>query len=73
MTVTAMRPSSPAGSPAVSRRQVSPPSVLFHRPLPGPPESNEYGVRRNCHVVAYSTDGSAGSCAMSAQPVVSST
>ncbi len=45
-TSTAMRPSGPSGRPFASRVQVSPPSVDFHRPLPGPPPFMQHAVRR---------------------------
>ena len=43
-TARAMRPSSPSGRPLRSSRQVSPPSVLLYRPLPGPPERKKSGA-----------------------------
>src|SRR5687767_10991284 len=46
-TSTAMRPSGPPGKPPPdSRVQVSPPSVDFQRPLPGPPPFMQHVVRR---------------------------
>jgi hypothetical protein len=44
-TTSPMRPMSPAGSPFVSFVHVSPPSVLFQMPEPGPPSINVHTLR----------------------------
>ena len=52
-----MRPISPSGRPFVSFVQVAPPSIVFHRPLPGPPPLKPKGVRRRWYEAAYSVSG----------------
>jgi hypothetical protein len=46
-TATPTMPQTPFGNPFFAEIffHVSPPSVLFHKPLPSPPLSREYGVR----------------------------
>src|ERR1700726_3458418 len=53
-TVTPMRPSTPIGSPSAWEMSVhvSPPSVVFQSPLPGPPLSRRHGLRLTCHNAA---------------------
>src|SRR4029079_9893346 len=71
-TVIPMRPSGFFGMPALREisRQVSPPSVVFHR-LPFP-AVNPHGVRCMCHSAAYAMRELPGSIAMSIAPVESS-
>src|SRR5271157_3144821 len=49
--------------------QVSPPSVVFHRPLFGPPPLNPHHVRRREYEAAYTVLGLEGSIATSVNPV----
>src|ERR1039457_6014257 len=67
-------PQKPFGSPglAVSSFHVSPPSVDFKIPPPGPPELSDQGVRYAFQNAAYSTFGSLASSARSEIPVWSS-
>ena len=53
-TATPMMPTVPFGRPCalVTSFHVSPPSVLFHNPDPGPPLSRLYGVRLTRQVLA---------------------
>ena len=65
-----MRPSIPSGKPPpVMRAQFLPASVLFHRPLPGPPPLKPHGTRRRWYDAAYSVFASNGSMTMSVKPV----
>src|SRR5947209_16344237 len=63
-------PQTPLGKPFFEEIfvHVSPPSVLFQRPLPSPPLSMLYGVRTMRHVPAYKTEGLPGSITMSETP-----
>ena len=65
---------SPAGRPGlrVISVQVSPPSVLLNKPLPGPPLDIWYSLRYASHSAAYITFGLERSNAMSMAPVFSS-
>ena len=74
-TVMPRRPSGRRGRPslAVMSLQLSPPSVLFHRPLFPPPAENPHGKRWVFHSAAYKIRGFAGSSARSIAPVESST
>src|SRR5215218_609944 len=70
-TATPTIPHTPLGKPflAVMFVQVSPPLVLFHKPLPSPPLSKLYGVRSTRHVPAYNTSGLPPSITSSDAPV----
>src|SRR5262245_39096498 len=69
-----MRPSEPEGNPLPETRlQVSPPSVDFHSPLPGPPPFMQHAVRRRWYVAAKILRGSPGDVDRSVAPVSSST
>src|SRR4051794_14063605 len=72
-TAMPMLPQMPAGKPAlrVSSVQWSPPSVVFHSPLPLPPDESSHGVRPACQNPAYSTFGLFGSMTRSTTPVES--
>src|SRR5438093_3584943 len=48
------------------------PSVVFHKPLPGPPPLKPQGVRRRWYDAAMSTSGFDGFMATSVNPVFSS-
>src|SRR5258708_29374392 len=72
-TATPERRHAPVGSPRpVSSPQCSPPSVDFHRPLPGPSIGayTLYGGRRPFHMVAKITFVFAGSQARSTAPTL---
>ncbi len=73
-TAIPILPIVPLGSPSlrVISVQLSPPSVDLNMPLPGPPLSSAYGMRRTCHRAAYSTRGFEGSIIRSTAPVFSS-
>ena len=47
-----IRPRGPAGNPLESRVHVSPPSIDFQIPLPGPPPFTQHAVRRRWYVDA---------------------
>src|SRR5205814_1632867 len=68
------KPSAHVGSPLVSCRQVSPPSVDLYNPLPGPSYAPlvVHGGRRDAHMSAYRVCGLDGSNARSIAPVFSS-
>src|SRR5688572_26610658 len=70
-TATPTMPHTPFGNPffVVMLVQVSPPSVLFHKPLPSPPLSRLYGVRISRQVPAYMTSGLPYSIDSSLAPV----
>ena len=68
-----IRPNSPSGKPSVSFFHVFPPSTDLKSALPFPPETNEKGCLLNCQKLAKIILGSRGLCAISAQPVFSST
>ncbi len=67
-----MRPLFAVGKPLPSTSvQLSPPLLLFHRPLPGPPEFRKYGPRTRSQLDAQITFGSRGSSTMSTKPALS--
>src|SRR2546423_959420 len=70
---TPILPSGFFGMPAlkVISRQVSPPSVVFHRPLRPPPELMPHGMRWNFHIDANRMRGFVGSIVRSIAPVES--
>ena len=72
-TATPILPSAPLGIPGlkVSSFHVSPPSVLFHRPLRPLPASMPHGIRWNFHMAAYRTRGLFTSSERSIAPVLS--
>src|SRR5690242_1699468 len=74
-TAIPMRPRGRGGRPrlAVMSVQLSPPSLLFHRPLLPPPAEKPHGKRWLFHIAAYSTRGFVASRARSIAPVESST
>src|SRR5690349_15990750 len=67
-----MRPKMPLGSPGLREISfhVSPPSVVFHKPLSAPPLSKLYGVRLASQMAAYSTFGFDGSMLKSTAPAL---
>lgn len=70
----AIRPSGPSGRPLPERRvHVSPPSVDFQIPLPGPPPFMQQAVRTRWYVDANSVFGSVADITRSFAPVYSST
>src|SRR5688572_21979244 len=74
-TATPMRPHTLffGRASCVSLLQLSPPSTVFQRLLPGPPLSMLQGVRFASQNEAYSTRGLVASIARSTAPVLSST
>src|SRR6516165_2677187 len=69
-----MRPSEPVGRPGLERRvHVSPASVDFQMPLPGPPPFMQHALRRRWYVEAYRILALVGSITRSFAPVSSST
>ena len=72
-TSSAMRPSGPSGTPPLSLVHVSPPSVDFQMPLPGPPPFMQHAVRRRWYVDAYSDLAVRRAITRSLAPVSSST
>src|SRR5207247_7553505 len=71
-TSRAMRPSDPVGSPPASFVHVSPPSVDFQIPLPGPPPFMQQAVRRRWYSEANRIFGSECDITRSFAPVSSS-
>src|SRR6185312_1685518 len=74
-TATPILPRMPPGNPAFFEMlvQCSPPSVLFHKPLPGPPLESAHGLRSASQVLAYSTCGLFWSITTSTAPALSLT
>src|SRR5678816_1581792 len=72
-TETPILPRGRAGIPGlnVSSFHVSPPSVVFQRPLRPLPEFIPQGVRWNFHMAAYRIRGLVGSIERSVAPVLS--
>src|SRR6187402_2031893 len=68
-----IRPSGPSGSPPFSRVHVSPPSVDFQMPLPGPPPFMQQAFRTRWNVEANKMRGSVADITRSFAPVHSST
>src|ERR1700682_3412803 len=69
LTSRPILPTSTFGKPSVSFVHVSPPSMLFHSPLPGPPPTYVYGRRSRWNDAAYITFGFDGSKMTSVNPV----
>src|SRR6185369_13925033 len=68
-----MRPFFVSGNPPpLISVHVVPPSVVFHRPEPLPPEFRKYGPRSRWYADENSTCGFDGSIATSMNPVLSS-
>jgi len=71
--VTPILPRSPSGRPGLREisSQVSPPSKLLNRPLPGPPLEMFQKLRRASHIEANSRRGLLGSIVRSIVPATS--
>ena len=72
-TATPILPNGPSGSPGLfeTSSQVSPPSLLRHSPLSGPPLLRFQKLRRTCHIAANIRRGLLGSMLKSPAPAFS--